>query len=200
MGGDSEGGPRPLRRSCGRGPSGGIGRRRGRRHQPSCGLHSTAATTAPLILNCCRDYPTTADGYELVEECGRGVSATVRCSGLNRVVAGHGGQAQLVQRCLPCFPMRHLCSRSSTRSLRYHSCSDAALSKAHLTIKCCCMFPCQALAGVLDLSTLAGSSASNRLLCAALLLPVAGVPCHLQAAPGGSCGEAAGPGKHELLT
>lgn len=42
------------------------------------------AVSPPFICNrtasLCRDYPTTADSYELLEECGRGVSATVSVS------------------------------------------------------------------------------------------------------------------------
>lgn len=32
------------------------------------------------VTHMCREYPTSADAYELLEECGRGVSATVRRS------------------------------------------------------------------------------------------------------------------------
>ena len=41
------------------------------------GLILTVAGQITLSMVCCRDYPTSAEDYELLEEAGRGVSATV---------------------------------------------------------------------------------------------------------------------------
>lgn len=38
----------------------------------------------------CREYPTDANAYELLEECGRGVSATVRQPGMDHTLCKHG--------------------------------------------------------------------------------------------------------------
>ena len=69
-----------------------------------------AHTTTALAVPCCREYPTTADAYDLVEECGRGVSATVSrslawCSQRHTLVGCStclpaAGRAAMLPRCL----------------------------------------------------------------------------------------------------
>ena len=48
-----------------------------------------------------RDYPTNADEYELLEECGRGVSATVRERERERGGGGGGGERMAPRRRCP---------------------------------------------------------------------------------------------------
>ncbi len=78
-----------------------------------CRLFSSSPLTRPPSLpNLApsRDYPVTADEYELLEECGRGVSATVRGEEERRERARRRLHTPLVNlaRPLPCSHSPHL--------------------------------------------------------------------------------------------
>ena len=106
-------------------------------------IASPAHITTALAVPCCREYPTTADAYDLVEECGRGVSATVSRT-----------QPRMVQALVVCS-----------------TCICLPLGRLRCPHRACC----------------------PEHHCACCDVPMAGVPRHLQALPGGgartvSCG------------